>query len=164
GPLVLAAAVGWEAARARDGRGRKVLPMALAAIPALAILACLLLTKSRSAYLGLAVGLGVLAWQARRSAPVRRPTVPPGALRGRAGGRGRPGSRGAVHAPAGPRGADRGRQVAPLSAGILGRSLAGHQRLDPGLLVGLRPGELRCGVPEAQASRVERGDQRPPQP
>ena len=45
--------------------------LALAAVPALALLVCLLLTKSRSAYLGLAVGLAVLCLRQWRRGSVR---------------------------------------------------------------------------------------------
>jgi O-antigen ligase len=66
GPLVVALTLGWEALREREGRVGRLGAMALAVIPALSILVCLLLTKSRSAYLGLAVALAVLAWRERR--------------------------------------------------------------------------------------------------
>jgi hypothetical protein len=61
GPAVVCLAMGWEAFRDRKPRGTQLGALALAALPALAIVACLLLTKSRSAYLGLALGVAVLA-------------------------------------------------------------------------------------------------------
>lgn len=69
GPAVLMLAIGLESSR-RDQkdartRGARLVALALAACPALLLLICLLMTKSRSAYLGLAVGVTVLAWQAR---------------------------------------------------------------------------------------------------
>jgi len=61
GPLVLCLSLGWEALRNLKAGASRLGTLALAAVPALALLVCLLLTKSRSAYLGLAVGLTVLA-------------------------------------------------------------------------------------------------------
>ena len=69
GPAVLGLAVGLEALRRRDGR--TYLALLLGALPWLTIMACLLLTKSRSAYLGLATAALVLAWQMRRRVPPR---------------------------------------------------------------------------------------------
>ncbi|WP_406696949.1 O-antigen ligase family protein [Singulisphaera sp. Ch08] len=68
GPLVLMVAVGWENLVRRDGRGSRLASLALAAAPTLVVLVCLILTKSRSAYVGLAVGLLALAWCERRRA------------------------------------------------------------------------------------------------
>lgn len=76
GPAVfgLAAAGGWLAA-GRPGRRRatddaepgRAIPLLLAAPPLLALVACLVLTKSRSAYVGLLAGLlAVALLQARR--------------------------------------------------------------------------------------------------
>jgi hypothetical protein len=74
GPLVVALAVGWENLRSRDGEGRgsRLGALALAAGPVLLLLICLILTKSRSAYVGLAVALAVLAWRSRRLVRTRR--------------------------------------------------------------------------------------------
>jgi len=69
GPAVLGLAIGLEALRRRDGRA--YLALLLGALPWLTILACLLLTKSRSAYLGLSIAALVLAWQMRRRVPAR---------------------------------------------------------------------------------------------
>ena len=52
------------------------------------------------------------------------------------------GRRGAGDGPARPAGADRVGQVVPLPAGVLGRGLAGDQRVAAGVLAGLRAGEL----------------------
>ncbi|AGA25694.1 O-antigen ligase family protein [Singulisphaera acidiphila] len=68
GPLVLMVAVGWENLIRRDGRRSRLASLALAILPALAILVCLILTKSRSSYIGFAVGLLALAWCERRRA------------------------------------------------------------------------------------------------
>lgn len=70
GPLILLVAVGLENLR-RDGRGPRGLDFLLAAVPALALLVCLLLTKSRSAWVGLGVAGLVLAWNFRMAVPRR---------------------------------------------------------------------------------------------
>jgi hypothetical protein len=62
GPLVLMVAVGWENLIRREGRGSRLASLALGGVPALVVLTCLILTKSRSAYVGFAVGLAALAW------------------------------------------------------------------------------------------------------
>jgi hypothetical protein len=70
GPAVLALAVALD--RLRDGKDRP--PLAawlLGAVPALVLLACLVLTKSRSAYLGLLVGGLIAAAQVIGSVPRR---------------------------------------------------------------------------------------------
>lgn len=71
GPIVLAIAVAIEGLRdRRDSPVARLIRLTLAAIPTLAALACLVATKSRSAYLGLAAAAAVLAWrELRRSAP-----------------------------------------------------------------------------------------------
>jgi O-antigen ligase/tetratricopeptide (TPR) repeat protein len=68
GPMALAFAVALENLR-REGRGSRLVALALATVPGLAILACLVLTKSRSAWIGLFVAMLVLAWRARRALP-----------------------------------------------------------------------------------------------
>ena len=70
GPMALAFAVALENLR-REGRGSRFLAFGLAAVPGLVMLACLVLTKSRSAYVGLFVALLVLAWRARGALPGR---------------------------------------------------------------------------------------------
>ncbi len=65
GPLVVMLGVAWESLVRREGRGSRLGTLALAAPPILVVLACLILTKSRSGYLGLVVGVAVLAWRAR---------------------------------------------------------------------------------------------------
>ncbi len=69
GPAVLGLAVGLESLRRRETR--MSLALILGALPWLLIVACLVLTKSRSAYLGLALATLVLAWRARRALPPR---------------------------------------------------------------------------------------------
>jgi len=75
GPLVLMLAAGWRAAtRAEPGGGglaARLAALGLAAVPCLAVLGCLTLTKSRSAYVGLAVAVAVLAWGERRRVRAR---------------------------------------------------------------------------------------------
>ena len=68
GPLALAFAVALENLK-REGRGSRFKALAFAAVPGLILLVCLMLTKSRSAQIGLLVALLVLAWRARRSVP-----------------------------------------------------------------------------------------------
>jgi O-antigen ligase len=65
GAAVVAFGVGLENVLRREGRGPRFVPLVLAAAPLLMVLGCLELTKSRSAYLGLLVGLAVLAWRER---------------------------------------------------------------------------------------------------
>ena len=71
GPAVLGLAIGLEALRRRERGDSPGVALLLGALPWLVILACLLLTKSRSATLGLAAGAGVLAWRARGRLPGR---------------------------------------------------------------------------------------------
>jgi O-antigen ligase len=71
GPMVLALAVGLENMRAGTGSGSRIVALVSALVPALLLLTCLLLTKSRSAYLGLALALMVLAWRLRGSISTR---------------------------------------------------------------------------------------------
>jgi hypothetical protein len=74
GPLVVGAAVAAVlAVGRRAGGGGMALPLLLAAPVLAAILACLVLTKSRSAYLGLLVGLGAVFWSRRRALRGRTP-------------------------------------------------------------------------------------------
>jgi hypothetical protein len=68
GPLALGFAVALENLR-REGRGSRLVALGLAALPGLAMLTCLMLTKSRSAQIGLVVALLVLAWRARGAVP-----------------------------------------------------------------------------------------------
>ena len=70
GPLVIGLALAWETlTRPGDRERSRFIAVALAAPAALAVLTCLLLTKSRSAYVGLAVAGVVLAWRERRRVP-----------------------------------------------------------------------------------------------
>ena len=64
GPSVVLLALVQGLMARRDARTR--LPLSLAALPLIVLLAVLLLTKSRSAYLGLAVAMLVLALRARK--------------------------------------------------------------------------------------------------
>ena len=66
GPLVVMLALGWEGLRCREGRVGRAAALSLAVPPTLVVLVCLILTKSRSAYIGLVVALMVLAWRERR--------------------------------------------------------------------------------------------------
>ena len=80
GPLILLVAVGWDNLQHREGRGSRAWALALAAPLGALLLTCLLLTKSRSAYLGLAAALAVLAWRERRR--VSAPRLAAGAIAG----------------------------------------------------------------------------------
>jgi O-antigen ligase len=71
GPLVLLLAVVVQNLIVRDPPESRRAALATAAPLILVLLICLLLTKSRSAYVGLIVGTGLLAWQARRRVPAR---------------------------------------------------------------------------------------------
>jgi O-antigen ligase len=62
GPTVLALAVLLENLRNRHARGSLLAACAAAVVPGLLLVTCLLLTKSRSAYFGLAAAGAVLAW------------------------------------------------------------------------------------------------------
>jgi tetratricopeptide (TPR) repeat protein len=66
GPAALACGVALGALPRRKGQGPAGWALAMAAVPGAALLLCLLLTKSRSAYLGLMVALLILAWRERR--------------------------------------------------------------------------------------------------
>ena len=68
--LVLLVGVGLENLR-RDQRSGRWTSLILAVGPGLAILICLLLTKSRSAWVGLVVALAALAWGYRSAIPRR---------------------------------------------------------------------------------------------
>ena len=89
------------------------------------MLICLILTKSRSAQIGLFVALLVLAWRARGALPAKvlAFTGVGLAVAGRAPGRGRRGDEAARHP-----GDHRVAQVAPLPPGILGGSLGRDHR------------------------------------
>lgn len=69
GPAVVVLAIGLEGLRGRNG-GRWA-SIAAAALPGLILLGCLLLTKSRSAYVGLLAAAALLAWRERRRVPGR---------------------------------------------------------------------------------------------
>lgn len=81
GPLVVLLCVGWSNLTRRDGViGARWGGLALWAFPTLAILFCLILDKSRSAMIGLAVALLVIAWRERTR--VAKRTLLLGALGG----------------------------------------------------------------------------------
>jgi hypothetical protein len=68
GPLVVMFGVGWQGLFRGPTRTSRLTALVLAALPALAVLICLVLTKSRSGWVGLAVGLSVLAlYEVRRT-------------------------------------------------------------------------------------------------
>ncbi len=71
GPLVLAMAMLLRNLADDKAPGWRWGVIGLAAAPLLCILVCLILTKSRSAWIGLLVGAAVLAWQERRKVPAR---------------------------------------------------------------------------------------------
>ena len=71
GPLVVMLAVVWDNLTRREGQGSRWGALLLAAAPISAVLVCLTLTKSRSAYLGLLAALLVLAWRERRRLKAR---------------------------------------------------------------------------------------------
>ncbi len=71
GPLVLALGVLLHNLAHRKGTKLGWIVLFDAALVILTILICLLLTKSRSAYIGLIVGLGIVAWQWRRHVSTR---------------------------------------------------------------------------------------------
>lgn len=71
GPAVLALALCGVRLTDRDRRSGRWTALLLASAPILLMLGCLLLTKSRSAWLGLAVALLVLAWRERRRVSAR---------------------------------------------------------------------------------------------
>jgi len=71
GPLVLVLAVGVYNLVQRDAPGSRWAVLGMAAPLILVMLVCLILTKSRSSYVGLIVGAGLLAWRARRQMPAR---------------------------------------------------------------------------------------------
>ena len=71
GPLVVMLAAVWSNLTRRDLKGSRLGATGLLAIPILAVLICLVMTKSRSAYIGLAVGVVVLAWRERKRVPGR---------------------------------------------------------------------------------------------
>lgn len=69
GPTAAGLSLALRALTRREAR--KALPLLLAAVPLLSLSTCLLMTKSRSAYLGLLVAMLVLAWRERRRVPAR---------------------------------------------------------------------------------------------
>jgi hypothetical protein len=71
GPLVLALAMTLQRLAGPGSWGSRFRVIGLAAPPLLCLLICLILTKSRSAYIGLLVGCLVMAWQARGRLPAR---------------------------------------------------------------------------------------------
>jgi O-antigen ligase len=71
GPLALLLAVGLQNLVNRQAPGSRWGALAMAAPLALVVSVCVVLTKSRSSWVGLAVSLGYIAWRARRHVPVR---------------------------------------------------------------------------------------------
>jgi O-Antigen ligase len=71
GPLVLAVAMMIRNLADDKAPGWRWGVIGLAAAPLLCILTCLILTKSRSAWIGLMVAVAVLAWQEGRKVPAR---------------------------------------------------------------------------------------------
>jgi O-antigen ligase len=71
GPLVIALGVGLDNLVQRGGRGSRWSALLLGAPVAFVILLCLIWTKARSSWIGLAVALAVLAWRARGRVPAR---------------------------------------------------------------------------------------------
>ncbi len=69
GPLVLAVAMMIRNLADENAPGSRWGVIGLAAIPLLCLLTCLILTKSRSAYIGLLLAVAVLAWQEWRKVP-----------------------------------------------------------------------------------------------
>jgi hypothetical protein len=71
GPLVLALGVVMLNLAYREGKGSRWTLLALSAPPLLSLLYCLILTKSRSAWIGLLAGVAVLYWHTRHLVPRR---------------------------------------------------------------------------------------------
>ena len=71
GPLVLAVAMMIRNLADAKAPGSRWGVIGLAAAPLLCLLTCLILTKSRSAWIGLFLAVAVLAWQERRKVPAR---------------------------------------------------------------------------------------------
>ena len=93
GPMALGLAVALENLR-REGKGSRLVALAMAAIPGLAMLTCLVLTKSRSAYLGLLAAVLVLGLAGAGGGPREGPGgLGPRAGPGWSGGSRRPGWR-----------------------------------------------------------------------
>lgn len=67
GPLVVMLATGWQTLTRRgNSAGSRWVALMLGAVPMFLVLVCLTMTKSRSAYIGLAVAVLVLAWRERK--------------------------------------------------------------------------------------------------
>lgn len=71
GPLVIALAIGFHNLVRRDAAGSPWAPLGIAAPLILAMLFCLILTKSRSAWIGLALAMGVVVFLAQGRVPAR---------------------------------------------------------------------------------------------
>ncbi len=71
GPLVVVVGIGMQNLVRRDTPGSRRSTVAVAAMIGLVLLVCLLLTKSRSAWVGAIVAIGLLAWKLRRELPPR---------------------------------------------------------------------------------------------
>jgi hypothetical protein len=70
GPLVVALAVAFQSLVRRDESESRWVALAMATPVILVLLVCVILTKSRSSWVGLLVATVVLAWHARRQASV----------------------------------------------------------------------------------------------
>ncbi len=71
GPLAMILAVGLHNLARREPAGSRWTALLMAAPVILILLVCLMLTKSRSSYIGLAVGLVIVAWRERREVSAR---------------------------------------------------------------------------------------------
>lgn len=71
GPLVMLLAIGLYNVVRQDAPGSRWTVLAMGAPLLLVLLVCLILSKSRSAYLGVLVGVCLLAWHARRDVRAR---------------------------------------------------------------------------------------------
>lgn len=71
GPLVVMLAIAWAKLTSHESKGSRLAALTLAGFPLMAVLVCLILTKSRSAYLGLIAAVLVLAWRERKRVPGR---------------------------------------------------------------------------------------------
>lgn len=70
-PLVVMLTIGWENLLGREGKGSRFASLAIALVPTLIVAICLMLTKSRSAWIGLAVAIAILAFRERRRVSTR---------------------------------------------------------------------------------------------
>jgi hypothetical protein len=71
GPLVIALAVAFQNLVLGDLPGSRWRVLGMAAPPLVAMLVCLILTKSISSWVGLCVAISILGWEARKRVPAR---------------------------------------------------------------------------------------------